>query len=109
MPSAEMLRADARRLIAMARNHADPQLQRELAAQALELSEIAEAIERTVEDREIIEANIIRYRSLLTGETSHETRKIVEGLLAEAEKILAFLTRKDTVPESPAEKRSSWK
>ena len=104
MPSAEMLRADARRLIAMARNHADPQLQRELAAQALELSEIAEAIERTVEDREIIEANIIRY-----GETSHETQKIVEGLLAEAEKILAFLTRKDTVPESPAEKRSSRK
>lgn len=92
MPSAEMLRADARRLIAMARNHADPQLQRELAAQALKLSQLAEAIERNVENPEIIQANIARYRALLTATMSEDTRKIAEQLLSDAETLLKVLS-----------------
>ena len=92
MPSAEMLRADARRRIARARNHADPQLQRELAAQALKLSQLAEAIERNVETPEIIQANIARYRALLTTTMSEDTRKIVEQLLSDAKILLKALS-----------------
>lgn len=94
MLSAEKLRADACRLIEMARNHTDPQLKRAAANQALELSQLAEAIERTVEDPELIQANITRYRNLLTAGTSDETRRIVTQLLADAETLLLALARR---------------
>jgi hypothetical protein len=93
MSSAETLRADACRLIEMARSHTDPQLKRESASQALELSQLAEAVERTAEDPEIIQANIVRYRNLLTAGTSDETRRIVAQLLADAETLLSALAR----------------
>jgi hypothetical protein len=65
---------------------ADPQLRKELAARALELSERAEAIANSAEDPEIIRANIARYRTMLSaGISDASQKKIVEEMLADAE------------------------
>ena len=89
MTSPEELRAEARRLMETVNTIADPQLKRELAARALELSERAEAIANSGEDPEIIRANIARYRAMLAAGTGDATQKrIVEDLLADAETLL---------------------
>ncbi len=94
MKSAEDLRVEARRLRESVKNYSDPQLQQELASRALELSERAEAIENSMEDPEILRANISRYRSLLkAGVNEVAQRKIVEEMLADAEAILAGFSK----------------
>ena len=89
MKSAEELRIEARRLRDAADSVADPQLKAELAARALELSERAEAIANSVENPEIIRANIARYRAMLAaGIADAGQKKIVEEMLADAEALL---------------------
>jgi MoxR-like ATPase len=86
MPLAEELRADVRRLLARVRNLSDTRLKTELAAEAFALAQLAEAIERTLENPEIVRTTVARFRSLLIDATIDETqRKIVEELLADIE------------------------
>jgi len=95
MKSAEELRAEARRLRERVPSLSDPKLKKELAALALELSQRAEAIANSIEDPEIIHVNIARFRSILDsgiGNASH--RRIVEEMLADAETLLANLSKK---------------
>jgi SMC interacting uncharacterized protein involved in chromosome segregation len=95
MESAEELRAEARRLIETVNNLSDPELKKELAARALELSERAEAIENSMEDPEIIRMNISRYRSILSaGVSDAGQKKIVEEMLADAEAMLTNFSKK---------------
>jgi len=90
MRSVEELRAEARRLRETAKNISDPELQQELAARALELSERAEALERLPENLEIIQANIERYRRMLTaGIDDPAQKRVVEEMLQDAEEMLA--------------------
>jgi hypothetical protein len=96
MQTAEELRAEARRLLEAANNISDPQLKKGLAARALALSERAEAIERSLEDPEIVRANIARYRSMLAGGLDDDQRRIVEQMIADAEALLANLGRSAT-------------
>jgi hypothetical protein len=89
MKSAEELRAQSRRLRETVENISDPQLKKELAARALELSERAEAIADSIEDPEIIRRNIARYQAMLSGGISDAfQRKIVEEMLDDAETML---------------------
>ena len=98
MKSVEELRAEARRLRESISNISDPQLKRELAERALQLSERAEAIELSVEHPDILRANIRRFRSILEKGIDDATQKrIVEEMLADAEAMLASL-RKEPPP-----------
>lgn len=95
--SVEELRAESRRLREAVENVSDLDLKRELAARALELSERAEAIERSIEDPSIIRANVARYRALLAGNPGLDAdqKRIVEEMLADAQAVLDRLqTRK---------------
>ena len=90
MKSVEELRLEARQLRETVGKISDAALKKELAARALELAERAEAIERGQEDREIVRANIARYRAMLAAGIADENQKrIVEEMLRDAEEILA--------------------
>jgi CRP-like cAMP-binding protein len=65
MESAEELRTEARRLLETASNLSDPKLKKELSERALQLAERAEAITNSIQEPEIIEMNIRRYRHML--------------------------------------------
>jgi hypothetical protein len=95
MASIEELRAEARRLRETAENISDPQMKKELASRALELSERAEGLALGMGNPEILQANIERYRSLLgSGNLSDEQRRIVTEMLDDAETLLAELGKK---------------
>ena len=97
MKSVEELRAEARRLRESVSNISDPHLKCELAERALQLSERAEAIERSVEHPDILRANIRRFRSMIEQGIEDAAQKlIVEEMLADAEAILVSL-RKDLI------------
>ena len=97
-PSVEELRTEARRLRETIRNISDPELKRELSERAFQLSERAEAIELSVENPDILRANIRRFRSLLEkGIDDAAQKRIVEEMLADAEAMLASL-RKEPPP-----------
>jgi SMC interacting uncharacterized protein involved in chromosome segregation len=98
MKSVDELRAEARRLRETVSNISDPQLKRELVERALQLSERAEAIERSVEHPDILRANIRRFRSMIEkGIDDIAQKRIVEEMLADAEAMLASL-RKEPPP-----------
>ncbi len=94
--SVEELRTEARRLRAAVENVCDPEIKRELAARALELSERAEAIARSIEEPSIIRANIARYRAMLAGNPgiNDDQKRIVEEMLADAQALLDSLQKK---------------
>jgi hypothetical protein len=95
MASIEELRAEAHRLMEATDNISDPQMKRELASRALELSQRAEALEREMGDPEILRLNIDRYRSLLnSGNLSSDQRRIVEDMLDDAETLMDNLRKK---------------
>lgn len=89
MQSAGELRAEARRLMEAVKNISDPRLKEELASRALALSQRAEAMANSKEDREFLRMNIARYRSMLAaGINDSAQKKIVEEMLADAEELL---------------------
>ena len=89
MTSVEELRAEARRLMQAVGTVDDLRTKQELAERALELSQRAEVLEKAIADPWILRANIDRYRSLLASRTlSDDQRRIVEELLADAERLL---------------------
>jgi len=89
MTSVEELRAEARRLMEAVAAISDPHTKQELAERAVELSQRAEALEKAIADPWTLRANIDRYRSLLTSRTlSDGQRRIIEELLADAERLL---------------------
>jgi hypothetical protein len=93
--SVEELRVEARRLMEAAKSLSDPAIQKEMAARALELSERAEAIERSIEDPTIIRTNIERYRRMLASGVKDEgQRRILEEMLSDAEALLDNLRKK---------------
>ncbi len=93
MATVEELRAEARRLRETVDNLSDPELKKQFAARALELSERAEAIERSQEDPQIVRSNVERYRSMLAaGIADPDQKRIVEDMLADAEAVLANLS-----------------
>ena len=95
MRSVVELRAEARRLRETIENVADPALKQELAARALHLSIRAEEIARSHEAPEILRMNISRYRSMLaTGTDDDQRKRIVQGMLRDAEEMLAQVTGK---------------
>lgn len=97
MKSAEELRAESRRLREAVKTLFDPQLKKELAARALDLAHRAEAIANSMENPKIIMMNIARYRSMLAAGISSESHKqIVEEMLADAETLLANLSKETT-------------
>ncbi len=94
--SVDELRAEARRLRETVDTVSDPALKREFASRALELSERAEAIERSIEDPSILRANIARYRAMLAGNPGLDDaqKPIVQQMLADAETLLDNLLKK---------------
>jgi len=89
MTSVEELRAEARRLMQTVGTVDDLRTKQELAERALELSQRAEALEKAIADPWILRANIDRYRSLLAPRAlSDDQRRVVEELLADAERLL---------------------
>jgi len=89
MNSAAELRAEARRLREAVNTLTDPAAKQELAARALELAQRAEALDLQ-ETPEILRMNIARYRSMLkAGLADEEQKRIVEEMLADAERMLA--------------------
>ena len=88
MKSPKELRAEAHDLIERARSISDPELKMELVSQALALSQRAEAIATEIANPDMIEKNIRRYQSWLSGGLSEEgQRKTVEAALADAEEL----------------------
>jgi hypothetical protein len=94
---AEELRAESRRLREAVKTLSDPQLKKELAARALDLAHRDEAIANCMKNPKIIMMNIARYRSMLAAGISSESHKqIVEEMLADAETLLANLSKETT-------------
>jgi hypothetical protein len=95
MTSVDDLRAEARRLLDTVGGMSAPQLKKELAIRAFELSQRAEAIERSAENPEILKMNIARYNAMLGGEMSDENqRKTIEAFLSDAEELLDKIAKK---------------
>ena len=95
MKSAEELRAEAHRLRMAAANVSDPAIKQELAARAVDLSLQAEEIARSRETPEVLRMNIERYKSMLAaGIADEQQKRVVEGMLHDAQEMLAQLTRK---------------
>jgi hypothetical protein len=82
-------------LIETVNNLSGPELKKELSERALQLSECAEAIANSMANPEIVEMNIRRYQHMLAdGITDESYRKTVEGMLADAQTLLANLHKK---------------
>jgi hypothetical protein len=73
----------------MVDNCSDPKLKKQLASDALALSERAEALADAIEDPSVIEKNIRRYQSWLAGGLTDEAhRRMLEDALTDALSLL---------------------
>src|SRR5215471_7607504 len=94
----EELRAEVRRLHLMLRTTLDPAARRDLAAQALELAQQAEAIESLPDDVEGLRLRIAQYRHMLDRADNEPKQRVVAQLLRDAERKLQRISNQQSPP-----------
>ena len=94
----DKLRAEVRRLHRTIKTTLDPAVRRDLAAQALELAQQAEAIESLPDDVEGLRVRIAQYRHMLGRAESEPKQRVVAQLLRDAEGKLQRITNQQLLP-----------
>jgi hypothetical protein len=87
MKSPGEFREEARRLISAGSTTVDPELKKDFATRAFELSQRAEVLENKMFDSKLLYMSIARYRSMLAGQLSDDQRRIIHETLIDAEEL----------------------
>jgi hypothetical protein len=99
MRSPEELRAEVRRLHSVLATTSYPAERRDLAAQALELAQQAEAIVNLPDDAEGLRLRIAQYRHMLDRAEAEPKQRVVAQLLRDAEAKLRQINSEHRPPK----------
>src|SRR5215813_6712578 len=94
----DKLRAEVRRLHRTIKTTLDPAERRDLAAQALELAQQAEAIASLPDDVEGLRVRIAQYRHMLDRADNEPKQRVVAQLLRDAEGKLQRISNQQLLP-----------